>query len=61
MSMGICIQTYGYILMLLPLFFFLLTLFYHFRSDLRDQNQNKAFLPIFIAIPAIAAAIHICL
>ena len=33
-------------LLLLFCFFFLVFLFSHFRSDLRDYNENKPFLPI---------------
>ena len=56
MSMGVCIYTYGHILVcflliylgffFVFLFFFSFTLFSHFCSDLRDHNENKMFLSV---------------
>ena len=54
-SMDVYIHTYGCILVCFHLTypfscfcfgFISLTLFSHFRSDLRDHNENKAFLPV---------------
>ena len=67
-SVGVCIYTYAYILAYFPLtysfsccwVFFSLTLFSHFRSNLREHNENRRFYP-FCAIPATVDAIHICL
>ena len=54
-SVGVCIFTYGYILVCFPLtypfscFFIItlssLTVFCNFCSDLRDHSKIKAFLP----------------
>ena len=54
MSVGVCIYTDEYIFrvfyfnsfILMLLFFFSITLFSHFRSDLREHNENKAFLSV---------------
>ena len=55
----VCIYTYAYIIVYFPLTYsfscccccccfvvFSFTLFSYFRSDLRDHNEHKAFLPI---------------
>ena len=66
MSVGVCIYTFGCILVYLPLtypfscFFFSFTFFSYFCSDLRDHNEKRRFYS-FCAIPAIVDAIHICL
>ena len=52
MSVGAYTYTYGYILVSFPLtyhshaFFFSFTLFSYYHSDLRDHNENKAFLHV---------------
>ena len=67
MFVGVCLYAYAHILVCFLLtysfsFFFLFsfTFFSHLRFDLRDHNENKAFLPVLF-YPAIADAIHICL
>ena len=59
MSVGVCLYTYGYILVFffdlsILMFFSLFTLFSQICSDLWDHNENKTLLPV-LCYPSIDA------